>query len=393
MKFDPKYTINERLIKKLLEIERHKEAIDVLPITTRLVTSLRETSRLRSTHYSTQIEGNRLTRMEVEKIVKGEPLGYPARERDQMEVSNYYSALEYLEEELNKGSEFSEELISKVHGFVMRGSKRPSKYREAQNHVSDGKGRVVYMPPEAKDVQPMMKSLVKWVNDEIEFQEVPAPVVAGLLHYQFATIHPYYDGNGRTARLLTTYVLHKTGYGMQGIYSLEEYYAKNLDGYYRSLDIGDSHNYYFGREKSDVTPFLDYFLTGMATSFRKVRERADELRNEHSEKRTSALPVRDIRELGAKQRHSLSLFLEQKEVNSREIADHLGITQRSALALLNKWQKKGFIKTLDSSRKNRSYGLSTEWELLIEQQRRERRMERLSNIRDKKDIENEQSLH
>ena len=127
----------------------------------------------------------------------------------------------------------------------------------------------------------MMASLVKWVNEEIEYEEIPAPVVAGLLHYQFATIHPYYDGNGRTARLLTTYVLHKTGYGMQGIYSLEEYYAKNLSGYYRSLDTGPSHNYYFGREEADVTPFLDYFLKGMAESFRKVRARADQLQKEH----------------------------------------------------------------------------------------------------------------
>ena len=56
-----------------------------------------------------------------------------------------------------------------------------------------------------------------------------SPVVVALAHYQFATIHPYFDGNGRTARLLTTLILHRSGYGLNGIYSLEEYYAQNLD--------------------------------------------------------------------------------------------------------------------------------------------------------------------
>lgn len=84
------------------------------------------------------------------------------------------------------------------------------------------------MPPEAKDVVPMMQTLTKRINEQIKNKELPAPIIAALAHYQFATIHPYYDGNGRTARLLTTFILHKIGYGMKGIYSLKEYYAKNL---------------------------------------------------------------------------------------------------------------------------------------------------------------------
>ena len=60
-------------------------------------------------------------------------------------------------------------------------------------------------------------------------------IIAAIAHYQFATIHPYFDGNGRTARLLTNLVLHKSGYGLKGIYSLEEYYATNLQADYDAL--------------------------------------------------------------------------------------------------------------------------------------------------------------
>ena len=93
------------------------------------------------------------------------------------------------------------------------------------------------MPPEASDVSQMMKDLIEWINEKLLEKKVPVPIIAALAHYQFATIHPYYDGNGRTARLLTNYILHHGGYGLKGIYSLEEYYAKNIHGYYNALVV------------------------------------------------------------------------------------------------------------------------------------------------------------
>ena len=78
-----------------------------------------------------------------------------------------------------------------------------------------------------------MADLVTFVNNAITNSTLPVPIIAGLAHYQFATIHPYVDGNGRSARLLTTLILHRAGYGLDGIYSLDEHYAKNLRaGYY-----------------------------------------------------------------------------------------------------------------------------------------------------------------
>ena len=83
-----------------------------------------------------------------------------------------------------------------------------------------------------------MKGLVKWIGAS---SELACPIVAAIAHYQFATIHPYYDGNGITARLLTTLILHLGGYDLKGLYSLEEYYAKNLGAYYEAISVGDSH--------------------------------------------------------------------------------------------------------------------------------------------------------
>jgi Fic family protein len=68
--------------------------------------------------------------------------------------------------------------------------------------------------------------------------------------------HPYYDGDGRTARL----ILHLGGYDLKGLYSLEEYYARNLGAYYEAISIGDSHNYYMGRTETDITNWVEYFV-------------------------------------------------------------------------------------------------------------------------------------
>ncbi|WP_299272925.1 Fic family protein [uncultured Psychroserpens sp.] len=383
MKFDPNYTITLSLTKQLLEIERHKEAIDILPVTAPLIASLRETARLMSTHYSTQIEGNALTKEEVRKVAEGKKGGFPGRERDEREVRNYFRALEYVEQELKSGSKLTEKLIKTTHSFVLLGSKKATPYREGQNVIKDAQsGGIVYMPPEAHDVAPLMKGLADWINESIQQQELPAPIIAGLAHYQFATIHPYYDGNGRTARLLTTFILHKTGYGMKGIYSLEEYYAKNKNEYYKALTIGKSHNYYGGRAEADVTPFLDYFLSGMAVSFRSVREKAQELKDHNKEQKIMSYQTETLRELKPQQRQVFSLFEKSKEVTTNDVAEHLGLSTRSAHGLVKKWLEGGFVEIVEQSRKSRTYSLSKEWEQLISVKQRSR-LEGLENLRDK----------
>ncbi|MDC9724082.1 MAG: Fic family protein [Urechidicola sp.] len=392
MNFNPNYILSPSLTKELLEIERHKEAINILPVTATLIASLRETARLISTHYSTQIEGNALTQREVQEIAKGKKGGFPGRERDEREVRNYFRALEYLEQELKMSSKITEKLIKTIHSLVLTGSKKSTPYREGQNVIRDGStGGIVYMPPEAHDVSPLMKGLVNWINDSIKEQELPAPIIAGLAHYQFATVHPYYDGNGRTARLLTTFILHKTGYDMKGIYSLEEYYAKNLQGYYKALTIGKSHNYYGGRAEADISPFLNYFLHGMAISFRSVREKAQQLK-ELNKEQTISYQTEKLRELRPQQRQTFSLFLKSKEVTANEIANHLGIKPRSAQDLVKKWVENKFIEIVDQSKKSRTYSLVEEWEQLISGKQKTR-MESLKKLSDKeKDISNDLEL-
>lgn len=130
---------------------------------------------------------------------------------------------------------------------------------------------IVYLPPEAQDVPLLMKELVHWINEAPKL-DIPVPLIAAIAHYQFVTVHPYYDGNGRTARLLATLILHQGGYDLKGIYCLEEYYAKELSAYYQAVSIGPSHNYYFGRAESDITSWINYLCERMIKSFEQVKQ-------------------------------------------------------------------------------------------------------------------------
>lgn len=181
---------------------------------------------------------------------------------------------------------------------------------------------------------------------------------------------PYFDGNGRTARLLTNLILHRNGYGLNGIYSLEEYYAEKLDDFYRSLAIGSSHNYDFGRAEADVTPFVTYFCLGMAEAFAAVRSRA-----EVASRQPAARQVISLRELSVQQRRVLGLFLRMKEVARNDVAKFFKLPGRQAYLLCQRWLKAGFLVIGNPATKTRTYRLAEQYEVLLTEQPRETRTE------------------
>src|SRR3990172_3914991 len=360
IKFNPFYTITPIIAQYLMRIEAVRENIAHLPLNVTVLASLRETARLYTTHYSTMIEGNRLDTAQIEAVIKHKG-HFPGPERDEKEAKGYYAALQYVEQCVAKGSSLTESLIKKLHAFVMLDQQKNDNtlaYRGGQNVIRDGRtGAIVYLPPEAKDVPLLMSELVRWVNVH---KEVPSPIVAGIAHYQFATIHPYYDGNGRTARLLTTFILHCGGYDLKGLYSLEEYYARNLSAYYAAISIGPSHNYYMGRAEADITPWIEYFVGGMAFAFENVAKymQRSAMAGEQSHEGL-------LRTLDPKKRRVLELFQSFATVTAAQIGQLFGFKPRTSAQLCKDWVEEGFLTVVDPSNKKRSYALSPKYEVLV----------------------------
>ncbi len=359
--FKPIFQITPTTAQALMRIEAVKQHLLDLPLNVAARRRLQETAKLLSTHYSTMIEGNRLTLKEAKEVVKNNQ-HFPGRERDEQEVLGYYNALDTIESWVKPDLKITETHVQRLHALVMsrkRTGIKPTPYRDGQNVIRDSQsGGIVYLPPEAKDVPKLMDELVAWI--EATKKELPCPIRAGVTHYQLATIHPYFDGNGRTARLLTTLILYVGGYDLNGFYSLEEYYGRNLAGYYRALAIGPSHNYYMGRAEADISMWVEYFCLGVAEAFENVFNAAKSQRD--IKKGTQSL----LRKLDARQRRALNLFQKNEIITARDVAKLFSLKPRTARLLCQKWIELGFISIVDPAKKSRKYRLNEKYEDLVQ---------------------------
>ena len=355
-----RYTFTPAIVRDLMAIEAARQTVRLTVLPPAVVEQLRQEARVRSTHYSTRIEGNRLSLAEAERAVL-EGQRFPGRERDVREVQNYYRALQRVEEWAEQQSPVTEELIRRLHALVFTGLRaRPTPYRDGQTAIYDSAaGALVYLPPEAADVPGLMADLVAWIK-QAEREGLPAPVVAGLTHYQFVTIHPFYDGNGRTARALATLILYRHGYDLGRFYSLEEVYVQDLLAYYAALRTHPHHNYYEGRAAADLTGWLAYFVRSMAEVFRRV---ADEVRAQAEQPAAPEPP--ELRRLDRRARLVLGLFTHQETVTAAEVARALGLSPRTARDLMAGWLADGWLELADPARRSRRYRLSAAYRQFI----------------------------
>ncbi len=152
--FKPVFSINPKIVNDLMRIESAKEKVRSLLLNPTVLASLRETAKLYTTHYSTMIEGNRLSQQEVNEVITLNE-HFPGRERDEHEVKGYYAALDQLDNYAQQKKPISEHIIQTLHALVVgegRTRVKPTPYRDGQNVIRDGdSGAIVYMHPEAKD--------------------------------------------------------------------------------------------------------------------------------------------------------------------------------------------------------------------------------------------------
>ena len=274
-RYEPRFSYTHEIVNDLLTIEGACRLVDVLALPPDAAFRLKYEARRRSTRYSTAIEGNSLTPDDMIEAVASSDRDLSEQ---QQEVRNYWNALEWLERQVENNARFTEDFIRRLHGIIIvRGRGRraeQSQYRTGECPVVDSvTGQVDYGPPRPEDVPGLMAALVTWRNSPAA-KQLPGPIRAGVLAYQSVTIHPFADGNRRTARALATAELWFSGYQMRGFLSVEEYYFQNLQRYYDSLQMGLDWDYYSGRNDPGLTPWLSYFVGMMARAASGVRVEA-----------------------------------------------------------------------------------------------------------------------
>lgn len=353
-KMNIKWNYTNKIVNDLLKINRAKEVVDLLELPVSIEEEIKNESIAKRVHYSTKIEGNNLNLNEVKEVIENKK---ESHERNVLEVRNYYNALMYLNKEAENNNTITEDLILKVHNLVSgKHLAYKNSYRKEQNIVADSvTGTIVYIPPEAKDVEFLMKQMIKEFNSK-DREDIPIPIKAGILAYECVTIHPFWDGNGRLSRLLATYILKAYNYDLKGFYVMEEFYDKNIDEYYNSLQMGLHHNFYFGRNEADITEWLEYFISTMANTFEVVGNRVKEI-YKSSKEEINILDILDKRE-----RWIANYIITNNKIKAKDIANHFKINLDTANNWIKRWMENGFLTRYDNKQiRNVDYILSQKY--------------------------------
>ncbi|MBW4509714.1 MAG: Fic family protein [Scytonematopsis contorta HA4267-MV1] len=366
MTFEPNFSYTHQIVRNLGVIEGAKSVVEVLPLPPDTTLRLRHDALQRSIRSSTQIEGNSLDEAAFRRaIARGERTGSDAEQ----EVRNYRRALDRVEEFAESQSTITEAFIKELHRIVIvRGSGRrgsKSEYRIVECPVVDTlTRRIDYAPPEPGDIPSLMTDLVVWLSNSTT-AELPAPIRAAILSHRFISIHPFNDGNGRTGRLLATAELWRSGYRMRGFFSFDEYFNADRERYYNSLQMGLPINFYDGRHDPDHTSWLLYFTQTMANAAEELQAKATSL---YTGITTVTHPWE---ELPRRSQQLLTRLLARVldgvpnpfVINSSDIAEWFGISDKTAREWLQEWVKNSLVNPASTASKQRirNYILSNEW--------------------------------
>jgi len=267
-----KHTVTDKILNNLTVIASSREVIEQAYLVPKWEAKLRRQALLHNTHSSTAIEGNKLSLEQVEALAEGKDI--IATNKDKQEVLNYLEALEKIPDLTEKGKIKVADMLN-IHRIitkdVMQNAADSGAFRNRQvfvgKRVFDGtsfKEEVEYMPPKTDEVPELVKEFIDWLNQDKAWGINPV-LLAGIMHYEIARIHPFIDGNGRTARLLATLILYLSGFDHRRIFALDDYYDRDRQSYYAALKTAQVNN-------GDITQWLEYFTTGVAYSVNEVKE-------------------------------------------------------------------------------------------------------------------------
>jgi len=260
--YTPRFTISPQMNLQIADIEAQRVVIDQSKILPAKEIVLRKRAAIEATRSSTGIEGNPLTMHEVELVLSGQKV--TASERFISEVVNYKKSLEYIEKRSKDNKPLLVHDALFVHAIVMNNLLQPSKIgalRKTSIYIVDvmNKKEIVrYEGPDSKKIRSLLDDLFEWMK---QMQGKLHPIlISGIFHYEFVSIHPFADGNGRVTRLLTLLYLYQCGFGFRNILVPDSYYFADRHKYYSALSNAKK---YVSQSKADLTAWLEYFVYGM----------------------------------------------------------------------------------------------------------------------------------
>jgi len=308
----PKYQITNTILKNVSLIEAAREVVENAALVPAWEAKFRRDAVIRTVHYGTHLEGNPLSKEQVERVVEEEELlpkakgqgpresdpvsplalspqplslhaeGVIAKERDIQEVLNYREVLKFIDAKgvpietgygRVKTDSFPYSLadLKEIHRLVSHKvlpAPEQGRIRQVQVIIRNKQnGEVIFRPPPPQAVPVQLDEFFAWINSNASISKDHPVVRAGIAHWELVRIHPFTDGNGRAARAMTLLVLFQEGYDVKRFFSIEQYYDQNPADYYTALQAASHHR------DGEITDWLEYFTDGLAIELSRVKDR------------------------------------------------------------------------------------------------------------------------
>lgn len=334
--YQPRFTITPEINNKIARIERARSAVEASRILPKEEIILRHRALVDAVHSSTSIEGNSLDKKQVEKVLAGKMI--EASQRSILEIQNYKRALDWIEKRLQIKKPISIGDILKLHQMTMSGllpREKTGRFRLGPIYIVDiheEKEKIRYIGPDSKKLSVLCQKLFAWLKSAKD--KLHPVLAAGIFHYEFVSIHPFADGNGRVTRLLTLLLLRRNGYGFRNVLIPDVYYLQNRLGYYQALSRA---SVYSKRRIADLTPWLTYFVNG-------IFETAKELEHDISLIKLTSKSAKTIR-LSRQEIKILDFVNQMGRITLKDALDILEIPKRTAQRRLAGLVEKKLLKS------------------------------------------------
>lgn len=274
--YSPIFTISNEVLKNIGLIEAAKEVIENAPLVPSFEKQFQSDAIVRIIYHGTHIEGNDLSLSQTKKVLEGENV--VARARDIQEVINYRNAMKLLEELASKRGGYDLDILKDIHKETVQkivAEEKVGVFRTSQVVIKEeGTGKIIFRPPPFVEVPFLLEDFIGWLNGK-KAKPLHPIIKAGIAHYVLVAIHPFVEGNGRTARAFASLILRRESYDIKQFFALEENFDQDPGSYYKAFSLVDKQSPNIGQR--DLTPWLEYFTEVVAIELTKIKNKVRKL--------------------------------------------------------------------------------------------------------------------
>lgn len=295
---------------------------------------------------SSKIEG---TETGMDEVLMDKSVIAPEKRNDWQEVQNYIKAMNYAVKELEK-LPLSNRLLREMHKILLSGvrgeHKSPGEFRRSQNWIGGSNpSDAVFVPPTQEEVPELMSDFEKFLhNEDIE---VPHLIKVAIGHYQFESVHPFLDGNGRIGRLFITFYLVANKLLSKPSLYLSDFFERNRPSYYDALSRV--------RESNDLTHWIKFFLSGVISTAEKGKATFHDILKLKNSIDAKIVKLNRKAERG---REFVYYLYRKPIINTNDVVKELGISPKSAIQLIKDFEKLKILRELTGYKRNRLFAFS-----------------------------------